>query len=663
MFIASCQGNPVAKVSSPLPPSPQPTGTSISSPTAEISPTLQPASGPLPTVSAQRNAPSLAAETADALAAAEHVPIDYYRLAVELQAINPASLTPTAPPGPLKVDDRAQFYINSNLNGDYRAIPARLRYLSAHAAWWTSVTAQASDSDIQAAAGRFEDQVLRINQLIFGKEWSPGIDDDPLIHILLVREPQWGGFFGYFSTSNEYPASLYPYSNQREMFVVNLGGVRMDSSSFAGELAHEYQHLIHWSRDPNEDLWLNEAMGELATFLAGAPEASSAIGKTNAELFAEHPEIQLTSRPERTAGDNYDAVFAHYGAERLFAIYLFEQFGAQFIKDLVNNPDPGVQSIQEELDRLPNPPRFSDVYASWLLANLINQPGLMQGQFGYQNVAPVPPVWDEIRSFRGDSITDRLPPYGARYYKVESDQPVKVFFKGAPLAPLTPVDPPSGQFAWYSNRGDESEFSLTRTFDLSALKTATLKYKVWYELEEFYDFGYVEVSTDSGKTWTAFKTSHGTDQDPQDISYGTAYTGSSLKWLDESIDLSPYAGQVIQLRFEVVNDFTTNRDGVQLDDIEIPELGYFDGAEDDSGGWESHGFIRSANIVPVNWITWVVKSSDPLQISWIDVQPDQTAEFEIDGLGEAVPFAALVISPTAPVTTMELDYELIFQYP
>jgi hypothetical protein len=664
MLLLGC-GRAAAPTAQPAPPSPEP-----SSPTAPPIATAannldpSPAAEPLPAGLVRIQVPEAAVETAQALLAAEHPHADYQRLAVQLLGADPAQLTPQAPAGAeLKVNDRADFFINKNLGGDYQPIPARLRYISEHAAWWASITTRADDSLIQAAAKRFEEEVLPTNRLIFGAEPFPGIDGDRLIHILLVQEERWGGFFGYFSAMNQYPDTVRPFSNQKEMFVLNLGGARLDSLAFAGELAHEYQHLIHWNLDPNEDLWLNEAMGELATFLTGAPEPTSAIGKTNAELFAENPNIQLTSRPERTLGGEDQSAFAHYAAERLFAVYLLEQFGPQFVKDLIGNPDPGVASIQQELDRLSGSPRFSDVYASWILANLLDQPGLMQGQFGYQEIDPLPPAWEVINSFRGQTVAGRLPPYGARYYKIEADEPVEASFAGSTVALLTPQSPASGQYAWYSNRGDESEFSLTRTFDLTGLKTATLNYKVWYELEQYFDFAFVEVSTDGGNTWKVLETAHGTEQDPNDQSYGFAYTGTTIEWLSESLDLSPYAGQVIQIRFEVINDFTINRDGFQIDDIEIPELDYFDGAEDDAGGWEARGFIRSANLVPVEWIVWLVSAASPVDISWIELQPGQAAEFTIDGLGKDYPFAVVIVSPTAPVTTQELDFELIFRTP
>jgi hypothetical protein len=447
------------------------------------------------------------------------------------------------------------------------------------------------------------------------------------------------------------------------MFVLNLGGAPLDSLAFAGELAHEHQHMIQWGLDPNEDLWLNESISELAAFMSGVQANDSAAGKTNAEYFAEYPHIQLTARPETSLDKDDFSTYAHYAAERLFTIYLFEQFGKDFIKNLVSNPNPGVLSIQQELDKVPGAPRFDDVYASWRLANYLNDRSLLQGQFGYKGIQPVQPVTENVQVSGEIRAAGRLPPYGARYYRIESDQPVEASFAGANMVPLTPADPAGGKYAWYSNRGDGTDFTLARAFDLSGVSAATLQYQAWYELEEFFDYAYVQVSDDGGKTWTILKTANGTDENPNNSSYGWGYTGESGEWLSESLDLSTFAGRQILLRFQLVTDYTTNRDGFMVDEIAIPELGYQDGAEDESGGWQARGFVRSNNYVPAGWILWLVKPGSQPEIEWIPVSEDGNVRFGIDWLGKETPQALLVVSPTAPVTTLELDYEFVFQHP
>jgi hypothetical protein len=607
---------------------------------------------------------NLALETNTFLIDASHTPFDLYEAAVQLLGMSEDELVPDLDPLPLELNARRNFYTyGASIGGDYRVVPARLRFISDSAAWWTGVQTNIPDEEILVAVERFEEVVHPTNRLIFGNEWSPGIDNDRLIHFLILEEESWGGYFGYFSHLNEYPISMQPFSNQREMLTLNASAFALDSETFPGKLAHEYQHLIQWNQDKNEDLWLNEAFSELAYYLTGSPTVRSAFGPTNSEYYALNPDAQLTARPERKYGEDDKSTFIHYGAERNFMIYLFEQFGPKFVQDLASNPEPGVFSIQQELDKLPEPMDFDEVFANFLLANLLNYRGLNGGIWGYQDYTPFIPEREVISTFNDDVIENKLPPYGAEYYEIRSDETVEVSFTGSTMARLTPIDPASGQYAWYSNRGDATAFRLTRSFNLSGLDSATLNYKIWYELEELYDFAYLEVSADNGETWTILETANSTTNDPHNLSYGFAYTGAVLEWQQESIDLSAYAGQEIVIRFEVVTDFHTNRDGIQIDDIEIPELGYFDGAEDDLGGWEADGFIRSSNFVPTNWIVWLIELTRPNTITRIELDDLSQANFTIEGFGSRFPFAAVVVSPGAPVTTMEVPYELVFKHP
>jgi len=100
---------------------------------------------------------------------------------------------------------------------------------------------------------------------------------------------------------------------------------------------------------------------------------------------------------------------------------------------------------------------------------------------------------------------------------------------------------------------------------------------------------------------------------------------------------------------------------MMLDNIQIPEIDYFDGAEDDQGGWDAQGFVRSSNVVPADWIVWLVKVNTDAdlkdEVMRIQLDEMQSADFDIEGFGETFDFAALVISPAAPTTTMSLDYE------
>jgi len=77
-------------------------------------------------------------------------------------------------------------------------------------------------------------------------------------------------------------------------------------------------------------------------------------------------------------------------------------------------------------------------------------------------------------------------------------------------------------------------------------------------------------------------------------------------WIEQRIDLTRYAGKKVLLRFEYVTDGALNDHGFAIDDVEIPEVGYRDDAESETG-WESNGFIRSTNTVQQRYVVQVVR--------------------------------------------------------
>ena len=600
-------------------------------------------------------------KTEQALDSAVHVPQDRFADAVAIKGILENQLKPEPFATP-KVGDQLDFFVNYDFDKDFRPVPATLRFISDNGAWWVADNATVTEQDLRAAAENFENLALKVDRLIYGNEPVPGIDNYNPTHFLFVNIPEWGEYYGYFSIINLYPKTIKPFSNEKEMLVLNTGGNPLGSLQFASELGHEFGHLIHWSVDPNEDLWMNEAFSELSAFLVASPPIGSLMNEGNQQVFANYPFIQLTTRPETSLPeDDKNIVFAHYGAEKLLMVYLLDRFGPVFMRDLIANPEPGVRSIDQELRKLDPPLTFDEVYADWILANLMNQPDHPQGRFGYKEVQTLLPSIISLDTFTGEKLPGYMPPYSTFYYELHATEKLNVKFSGATLARLTPSDPPEGQYVWYSNRGDETSFTMTRSFDLTNVNSATLKYSVWYELEKDFDYGYILASGDNGQTWDVLKTKYGTTENLSDDAYGVGYTGESNDWLEESIDLSGYAGRKILLRFVVNTDLATNRDGMMLDNIQIPEIDYFDGAEDDQGGWDAQGFVRSSNVVPADWIVWLVKVNTDAdlkdEVMRIQLDEMQSADFDIEGFGETFDFAALVISPAAPTTTMSLDYE------
>ncbi len=87
-------------------------------------------------------------------------------------------------------------------------------------------------------------------------------------------------------------------------------------------------------------------------------------------------------------------------------------------------------------------------------------------------------------------------------------------------------------------------------------------------------------------------------------------TGNSGGWIDESVDLSEFAGAEVLIRFEYVTDDAVNINGACFDDIAIPEIGFFDDAESATGPgdeWIANGFARIDPEVPQEWFVTLVR--------------------------------------------------------
>jgi hypothetical protein len=248
-------------------------------------------------------------------------------------------------------------------------------------------------------------------------------------------------------------------------------------------------------------------------------------------------------------------------------------------------------------------------------------------------------------------VTSTVHQYGVDYIHFSCNGKYTLRFEGSNIVGLLPVDANSGKYAFWTNKGDESDMTLTREFDFSGASGAlTLKYHTWYDLEKDYDYVFVEASTD-GKTWQILKTPSGTDSNPSGNSYGWGYNNKSNGWIEESVDLSQYKGQKVQIRFEYVTDAAVNGEGFMVDDISIPEINYSTDFEADNGGWEGAGFVRVENILPQIFRLVLINKNRGTSVQTISVAPDQTAEINVD-----LSDATLVISGITPFTREDGHY-------
>lgn len=554
----------------------------------------------------------------------------------------PVIQRPVQGPTEYQVGDIHTFWMGDEEQQRYWQVDAVLEVKTEHAYFYVTRGTSFDMSDLRRAADLFESQIYPTNQRYFGSEWTPGIDNDPHITILVTDQMPWG-IAGYFSANDEYPRAMSPRSNEREMICVTDS--YLDSLDLFGQLlSHEYQHMIHWNQDISEATWVNEGLSLLAEEINGYEDV---LGSWE---FWSDSDIQLTNWAE-----DFDDRTRNYAASKLFLSYLSEHYGGYEILSRLTAEDAnGIEGINRALAASGYDVDFVDVFADWTIANLLNDPHVGDGRYSYA-----------LRGFRapetcGSASAGReyrgwVHQFGADYVEIDPGAGGLVVFEGSELVRLAATDPHDGEFAWWSNRRDMLSSSLTRLVDLQDVAAATLHFWTWYDIEENFDYAYVTVSTDGGRTWQTLQGTHTTSEDPNDANYGYGYTGKSGQWLEEEVDLSPYAGQQVLLRFWYITDPNLNQSGWLIDDISIPEIGFYDGAEEESDGWTADGFVRSSNELRQRYIVHLVEFGPQTTVRRLQLDSHNRGEI---ALQEDTRRAILVVSGATYWTSERAPYRV-----
>ena len=572
--------------------------------------------------------------------------------------------TADSPPAPHQVGDQLTFWA-TNVDSDFNfQVDATLHYVTDHAYFWIDNGVEFDPDELRALAEAFEDEIYPTDRAFFGSEWTPGVDGEERIYILFSSGLGYN-LAGYFSSADEYHPLVNEYSNMHEMFFLNTDNLGLGERFTYGVLAHEYQHMIHWYQDRNEASWINEGFSELAAFLNGYYE-----GGFDTE-YAYDPDLQLTDWPNNSADTT-----PHYGAAFLFLSYFLDRFGEETTQALVAHPENGLASIDDILSAMgaTDPAtaetiQADDVVLDWMVASYVQDKSVGDGRYDYTSYADAP-RFDETESYYRCPVptqTRQVHQYGVDYIRFTCPGDYNLHFEGSIQVGVLPVDPHSGSFYFWSNKGDESHMTLTRSFDFSTHSAPlTMSYWTWYDLESDYDYLYLTASLD-GENWDILITPSGTPEDPSGNNYGWGYNGSSggrskPRWIRESVDLSQYAGKKVTLRFEYVTDAAVNGEGFVLDDLEIPEIGYFSDFEEDDGGWQAAGWTRIENVLPQTFRLALIRYDDQTTVENITLPADLAVDIPLH-IGGNVDEIILVVTGTTRFTRQPAAYHYEVQQP
>jgi hypothetical protein len=311
-----------------------------------------------------------------------------------------------------------------------------------------------------------------------------------------------------------------------------------------------------------------------------------------------------------------------------------------------------VNGVEDYLSSVAKGTTFREVFGDWMAANILNQ-----GEGPYANqLRPVDVRIDSALN-NGASVDGEASQFGTNYYDIEVEPGTHVLrFTGAASVDVLPVEPDDGGFYW-SNAGDSIDTRLTSTEVDVPAGGAALTFRTWHDVERWFDWGYIAASTDGGTTWRTLGGAHTSDDDAVRIAVGQGYTGRSgggaeAQWVDERINLSAFAGQRVQLRFEYVTDGSTHGEGWVVDDINIEGVS-------DQPAWTSEGWVLVDQPLPQSYIVRVIGERADGEAIVLDVplNASQSGELRFDSTG--LVRAVVGVAGTTEGTNQSVPYTLL----
>jgi hypothetical protein len=386
---------------------------------------------------------------------------------------------------------------------------------------------------------------------------------------------------------------------------------RMYESTFA----HEWQHLLTYYTDPDEQVWISEGMADYAQSLTGYSDTDVGVRHRG---FDNHltcyqgfgiVKTEYNPNPRDCGGPanspnlwsegEPDEILADYGITYQLMLYLHDRFGAKLLTRLhLDKENHGLAAIAAALPKGENlPDVLHDFQVMTLVDKIAGEPGgIVKGVARHRVTA---------RNLRSTVNLDNpsaygragAPPNGADYVRLPREWRT-VGFEGAASLPPVPLAWTTDSGMLFSGNTPDTDASAVRQVAVPATDPV-LRFTTTYGLEDNFDYGYVTVSADGGKTYQAIKGDRTVDGP-----LGAAITGKAAD-VTLSYDLQPYAGKSVLLGFRYVSDSAVSIGGWHIKDVKVGATAVGANSVD---GWKSPTEIRP---VPVHhWKVTLVGLAD-----------------------------------------------------
>ena len=344
-----------------------------------------------------------------------------------------------------------------------------------------------------------------------------------------------------------------------------------------------------------DNLWVIHAgMGEedSPTLLARTDYGEGGIWSSAGSLSAPYPvapgvaALQYSVLPENAGA----SVSAHEFAHNLGAHDLYAYRGGQTSVGMWSLMSDSWTGSPTGIVPGPFDPLHLDQWG-WLNPRIINDPG-------QESIVKI----GQVSNFRSGSGVER----GVKIELPDGLQTLAVS--------------PRASRQWWAGRLNlaDARMTLARPLAIPTGTTATLSFDLAYNLDPRYDYFWVQVSADAGRTWKTLTNANTTCSPFTDWIGGMkgftgnlcaqgigGFTGASKafpQYATETFNLTPYAGQDVLIRLWSMTDWNYQLDGAFVDNVVVrtpSQILLSDDAESGDANWTyTEGWTRLGKEAP-----------------------------------------------------------------
>jgi hypothetical protein len=469
---------------------------------------------------------------------------------------------------------------------------------------------------------------------------------------------------------------------------------------YEGVFAHEYQHLLENYEDGDEFNWINEGLSDWAQTLTGYVNPATPITQigfdSHTQCFLGYLGVQTPANPNPRAGgpensltrwsDQGDGeILCDYGAAYTMMEFVHGRYGQGFMTALHRGDANGLAGLQEALSSSGVTKASAiEVFRDWRLMvaldGLIDDGARILGP--YREADFTTPTLDATINWATEHAysTPGAPPNGSDYVRfrdasgnfLSGGQIQSLSFQGSTTLPPKPVAWTSvtnapgreGNPVLYSGAANNRDEAIVREVAVPGGSGATLTFLARWNEELGWDFGFVQVSTDGGSTYTSLTcTDTTTETNPDALPTAKenvpGFTGDSGGWRPQTCSLAAHAGQTVLLAFRAFNDPAVLGEnpavppGFWVDDVAVGGTTISSG--DDLAAWRSFTQVRPTTVA--NFVVDIISiDGNKITVKRLPLQSDFTVSGTANVqkyIDKNADFVAAVVSYEDPSETSD----------